>query len=83
MLLNITPERGQPESSKGITMAYPCFVCGGETGPESLCEDCKEDLEERKIAFNGQWCPKHQIIHWRGKNCPMCELEYIEQERKV
>ena len=51
-------------------MAYPCFICGSETGPECLCLDCRENF--RRIIHNGDWCQKHQIIHWKATECPLC-----------
>lgn len=57
-------------------MAYPCFCCGSETGPECLCEDCKTELPE--TVRNGEWCPQHKIIHWRGEDCPICEKDQDE-----
>lgn len=54
-------------------MAYPCFGCGDEVGSECLCKLC-EDMIKKEIV-NGQWCSKHQIIHWRGEECPLCKIE--------
>lgn len=54
-------------------MSYPCFGCGCEVGSECLCSHCAADI--KRTILNGEWCSRHQIIHWSGQPCPICRMD--------
>lgn len=54
-------------------MAEPCMICGDEIGKEVICDDCLR-------TSNARPCLKHDILVWKGGDCPMCVLDIPDTE---
>lgn len=53
-------------------MAEPCMICGDEVS-KAPHEACLKNT-------NMEYCPHHDIIHWKFAQCPMCKFSLNKTE---